>query len=347
MSIKMKPILLEMNHNHLMEICTSLNLGTPIESPTRVYGGLLHIMWYLRTDKASYAIKQLSADINLTNESVIKNYELSERIASRYAGLGIPAISAIEKVGEYLNIIDGKGYLVYPWVGAQALDKDAISKTHALKIADILAKMHLINLDVPEIVETEFGIHTNDKILELINKAESFNCPFANDLRQNQDKIFAINDAYQNAIPVLKKEIIVSHGDLDQKNVLWDKNDNPFLVDWESACKVNPTYDIINTAFYWSGITTANFNQALFIEIIRSYQKSGGVINKNHVEAAFYGTFSWLGWMVYNIERACKTDPNSLDQKKIGVEQVQQTLQTILKLNLVIPKLTTLMVEKI
>jgi thiamine kinase-like enzyme len=336
-----------MKHNHLMEICANFNLGTPIESPTRVYGGLLHIMWYLRTDKASYAIKQLSADINLTNESVIKNYELSERIASRFVRLGIPAISAIEKTGEYLSIIDGSGYLVYPWVEAQALDKDAISKPHALKIADILAKMHLINLDVPEIVGTEFGIHTNDKILELINKAESFNCPFANDLRRNQNKIFAINDAYQNAIPVLKKEIIVSHGDLDQKNVLWDENNNPLLVDWESACKVNPTYDIINTAFYWSGITTDNYNQKLFIEIIHCYQKSGGIINKNHVEAAFYGTFSWLGWMIYNVERSCKTDPSSLDQKEIGVEQVQQTLQTILKLSLVIPKLMILVEERI
>jgi hypothetical protein len=33
-----------MNHNHLMKICTNLNLGTPIEPPTRVYGGLLHII---------------------------------------------------------------------------------------------------------------------------------------------------------------------------------------------------------------------------------------------------------------------------------------------------------------
>ena len=207
-------------------------------------------------------------------------------------------------------------------------------------------RLRPINLEVPEIVGTEFGIHTNDKILELINKAESLNCPFANDLRRNQDKIFAINDAYQNAIPILKQEIIVSHGDLDQKNVLWDVYDNPILIDWESACKVNPTYDIINTAFYWSGITTDNFNQALFIEIIRSYQRSGGIINQNHVEAAFYGTYSWLGWMVYNIERACKTDPSSLNQKEIGVEQVQQTLQTILKLNFVIPKLITLVEEE-
>ena len=148
MSIKMKPILFEMNHNHLIEICANLNLGTPIESPIRVYGGLLHIMWYMRTDKASYAIKQLSTDINLTNESVIKNYELSERIAYRFERLGIPAVSAIDKAGKYLSLIDGNGYLVYSWVEAQALDKDAISKTHALKIADILAKMHLINLGV-------------------------------------------------------------------------------------------------------------------------------------------------------------------------------------------------------
>jgi hypothetical protein len=83
--------------------------GLPKQVPQRVYGGLLHTMWRLDTDQDAYAIKQLSKDIDLTNDHIIKNYELSERIASRFSALGIPAIPAIEAVEnlieKYLNLI--------------------------------------------------------------------------------------------------------------------------------------------------------------------------------------------------------------------------------------------------
>ncbi len=261
-------------------------------------------MWRLDTDKGSYAIKQLSKDIDLKNEQVIKNYELSEKIASRFVVHGIPGICAIAHSRKYFFKINGTGFLVYPWVNAKALDQHAVSEPHALKIARILAKMHCLNLDEPEIIQPEFYTHTNQKILELLDRSENFNCPFAEDLRKHQKNILVANESYQKASPILKKHSVVSHGDLDQKNVLWDIDNNPILIDWESACKINPTYDMINTAFYWSGITS-NFDMALFFKMIETYQKSGGVIHKAHVIAACDGAFSWIGWLVYNIERSC------------------------------------------
>jgi thiamine kinase-like enzyme len=324
-----------MNQTHLKHVSQHFKLGTPIQAPTRVHGGLLHIMWRLDTDKGSYAIKQLSKDIDLKNEQVIKNYELSEKIASRFSALGIPAVPAIENTGQYLFMIDGTGFLVYPWVNASALDQHAVSEHHALKIATILAKMHRLNVDEPEIIQPEFYTHTNQKILELLDKAENFNCPFATDLRNNQNNILIANEACHNAMPTLHSHIIVSHGDLDQKNVLWNRDNNPILIDWESARKINPTYDIINTAFYWSGITS-NFDKDLFFKMIEAYQKAGGVINKEHVVAAIYGSFSWIGWLLYNIQRSCVL--GECDHKTIGIAQVNQTLATILRLQTVMPE---------
>jgi thiamine kinase-like enzyme len=323
-----------MNQTHLKSLCQHFNLGHQKQEPERVHGGLLHIMWRLNTDKASFAIKQLSKDIELTNARVIKNYELSEHIASRFVALGIPAVAAIQKFDKYLFIMDGTGFLVYPWVDAKSASH-AVSENHALKIATILAKMHCFNLDEPEITEPEFYTHTKERILELITKAERFDCPFAADLQKNKNNILVANEAYHNAIPILKTHSVVSHGDLDQKNVLWDTGNNPILIDWESASKVNPTYDIINTAFYWSGITT-DFDRELFFKMIDAYQKAGGIINKVHAVAACYGAFSWIGWLVYNIDRACI---NGISEHKIvGIEQVNQTLATILRLQVIIPE---------
>lgn len=338
-----------MNNNALTELCALFELGTPIKPPVRVFGGLLHIMWRVDTDKGTYAIKQLSQYINLNDENVRKNYELTEYIAFRFSKSGIPAISAIEKSGQHLAFIQGIGFLVYPWVDAKTLDEDEISEKHAMKISEILAKMHKINLNVPEISQSKFDVHSKEKIIELISKSESFNCPFANHLKEIKDNILEANDAYQNAISSLKNLSVISHGDLDQKNVLWDENDNPILIDWESARKLNPTYEIVNASLDWSGITT-HFNKDLFVKMIKGYEAVGGIINEEHLIPAFNGVLgNWLNWMVHNIERSCvDSDSNSeSDQRNISIKEVKKVLTTLINLQIMIPKLAATLSKKV
>ena len=326
-----------MNHKHLVALCNKFDLSLPIDSPRRVHGGLLHTMWRVNTIEASYAIKQLSPDINLANEEVIKNYDLTETIASRFSEHGVSAVCALKQKGKYLTLINGTGFLIYPWVDAEPLHKDMVSESHALKIAEIIAKMHLINLEVPEITLPAFDIHSNDNLVELFNKAQNYHCPFAAQLIENQNLITEINTIYQDTIPLLKKQIVVSHGDLDQKNVLWDKNDKPILIDWECARKLNPTHEIVNAGLDWSGITSS-FNKDIFIKMMQTYRTSGGHLDKNILEAAFNAVLgNWINWMVYNIERACTRQES--EQKILSIEQVEQVLKTIIRLSNIIPDL--------
>lgn len=299
-----------MNHNHLIKICAGFNLGKPIGSPARVYGGLLHSMWKVDTDKAAFAIKQISQDINLTNDQIILNYNLTEEIASRFKELGIPAIHAINK----LTIIDAVGFLVYPWTNAKAVLVP--TESQALKIATILAKMHLINLKMPEMTEPDFPIHKTQELPDIMRAA---------------------NESYLNAIPILKQHLVISHGDLDPKNVLWDVHDNPILIDWESARLINPTYEIINTSLDFSGN-----NQGLFINMIEEYKKSGG--NLKDIEAAFAGVLgNWINWLSFNIKRSNSDDS---EVKKMAQEQVDQTLTTIQRLEGIIPELIQIIRDK-
>lgn len=297
------------------------------------------MMWRVNTDEASYAVKQLSPDIDLTNKAIIKNYNFTEEIAYRFAQLGIPAISAMKQAGKYLKLIDGTGFLIYPWTNAQPLHHDAVSEDHAVEIAKILAKMHHINLDVPEIAEPEFDVHSTETLIQLIQKANNYNCPFAANLTALQQDILAINTAYQNTLPQLKQHIVVSHGDLDQKNVLWDEKGSPIVIDWECTRKLNPTYEIVNACLDWSGITT-HFNRSLFVKMMQAYSTAGGSLDKGLLEAAFNAVLgNWINWMVYNIKRACIEQ--DCEQKTLGIEQVNQVLKTITNLNNIVPKLIT------
>lgn len=319
-----------MHHKHLSVLIDHFNLGQVKYKPQRVEGGLLHSMWRLDTMTGSYAVKQLSKKIDLKNKNTIKNYELTEHIAFIFVNQGIPAVFAISKNDKHLLIVDNTGYLLYPWVNAKALDKNAVNQACAIKIAHILAKMHDINLNINEIEKAEFDIHDNQTIIDLIDLSKKKNASFYFGLLESLKDILEINHNYHKSISILKKHMVISHGDLDQKNVLWDEANNFFLIDWESARRLNPTYEIINAALDWSGINN-KFNKSIFITIIQGYQEAGRVIEKKQVEAAFCGVLgNWINWMVYNIERAITSE--DLEQKNIGVEQVNQTLATILRI---------------
>ena len=332
-----------MNQDLTHKICQRLDLGTPTTPAERIYGGLLHKMWKLTTDQNSYAIKELAPHIDFKNQNIKNNYELSEKIATLFAHDGIPAISAIHKDGDYLLEIDGALFLIYPWVNAKTLPShEPISDQHGIKIAALISKIHSINLNIfslPTSQAPEFNTLSSAQILDAIKTSQTRKAPFANELKKHQKILLALNQKYLEAIPLLKQHSVISHGDLDPKNVLWDAEDQPILIDWESARRLNPAHEIINACFDWSGITLENnFNQNLFFKMLAAYQNAGSVLDQTLLEPAFYAVAgNWIHWMVFNIQRSCETqDPEVLN---LSAEQVSQTLRTIVFLENLIPTL--------
>jgi thiamine kinase-like enzyme len=326
-----------MTQEQLEIICRTLNLGHPMSPPTRVYGGLLHIMWQLDTEKGTFAVKQLSKDINL-DEVTRNSYEISENIARQFNELGIPAISSITNNNKSLIDADGNTFIVYPWVNAKVLSKDEVSINHAKKIAEILANMHLINLSLPQITKLKYETPSNDIIIDLIDKSVQASLPFANQLQKAKTLILDVNEKYAQTTPLLNQFLVISHGDLDIKNVLWDNDSNPILIDWEAARVTNPTYEILIAALDWSCITAGSMRDDIFLAMIKAYKDTGGVISFNDLQAISHTIPGYcVDWLVYNMKKSLKN--TSTEEKNMGIEQVNQTFQTILYLNSKINKL--------
>jgi len=332
-----------MNQKHLQFICAELHLGAPEEEVASVFGcrgG--SFMWRVNTEKGSYAIKQLAPVIDLKNEKMIIKYELSETIAYRFAQQGIQAVSAIKQSGKHLNIIENTGYLVYPWVEGYTLGRNQISEIHALKIADVIAKLHNINMSVSEIETPHVDIHSDDIIVEAIEKAVLFKCSFANELKEHQHFILSMYDGYLAAVPLLLEDTIVSHGDLDQLNVLWDKAEKAVLIDWESVRKLNPTREIIRTSLSWSGMgvndSLSGASLTIYSQMLDTYIKGGRRLNINHVNAALYSLIgSAVNWMLFNIRLAITSELPG--EKRQAAEEVNSSLITIRKVERLIPEL--------
>jgi len=287
--------------NSAQKLCDLLSLGVMASCPTTVIGGLVNKVWHITTDTGAYAVKELRIT-NITGPQVLAYYETTEKIAEIFATHNIKSVAALLDNGQAVHYIDSAYFIVYPWVNAKNLDKDAISALHASKVAALLAKIHQLNLELPELTAPNWDIHEDSYIAALIEKCKGlpFTIPSA---------IFTWNSAYKQAIPRLNEKLVISHGDLDQKNVLWDQNDNPILIDFESARMLNPTAEIIQVALDWSSVTSCQLDEEIFASIFASYFAAGGKIDGD-LDDAFY---SYLGntinWLLFNLNRCFDSAP--------------------------------------
>ena len=318
------------NPDHLECLCSRLAIGRPSQGVARVFGGLHHTMWRLDTSLGTYAVKQLSADTDLDDADIVDHYNVTEAIAEAFYRRGIPAIYARKANAQYLQIIGNVGYLTHPWTSAVALDLKRISERHALQVAGLLARMHRADIFIPNLQEPQLEVHPEEKIFDLVHRASEAGLAIARPLREQLPAFLNIVDCHQRAIQILQQHTVISHGDLDQKNVLWDVQGRPFLIDWECARKLNPTFEIMLEALDWSGIAS-RFNPELFGKILSAYEAAGGVVEPAAIEASFHGILGdWLTWLMYNVGRSVFLE--DAEQRLIGAEQVHYALATILRL---------------
>jgi thiamine kinase-like enzyme len=325
------------NPTHVEYLCNRLGLGIPQGQLSRVSGGLQHRMWRLDTDSGTYAIKQLSSGSSLDELETRQHYNATEAVAEAFANQGIPAVFARRYDGDYLQVIEGAGYLAHPWREATALPVERVSEHHALRVARILARMHSLELGFPQLKKHEFDEQSADNIVQLVELAQAFHTKLADTLQRGLPTFLEIVDGQAAATEILDRHLVISHGDLDQKNVLWDAGDDPWLIDWESARMLNPTYEILLEALNWSGAWSM-FDPGLFGNIILAYRQAGGVIEGEAVTAAYHCILGdWVYWLMYNVGRCL--DLEDADRRARGEEQIAFSLAVLQRIMDHVPEL--------
>lgn len=317
------------NPLHLNELCTRLDLGSPRAALIQVRGGFHHRVWRLQTDRNSYAIKQLADDIDLNNLQVCEHFDVSEAIGSAFEAAGVKCVHALADSGHYLQHLDQSGYLVFPWCEGESMAEGAISEPRAAVIAGVLARMHRAGVDIAGAHWHEFNVIEDEAIDRELLRANQKGIQHARTLNEARDVFLAIAAAHREAIPLLKKHLVISHGDLDQKNVLWTQAGEPLLIDWESARWLNPSYEALLGSLDWSGLL-GDFNPQLCATFLAAYQQAGGVLEGDMLEAAFDCILGdWLYWLIYNVARA--VDPHPAHRVG-GAQQIELVLPVVFKL---------------
>ena len=324
------PTALAENHAHLHQLCEQLQLGTPGSALGKVAGGFHHRMWQLETDQGRFAIKQLADDLDMQDRATVGRINATEITAQEFSERGIPALYSLAIGRQHLQLIDGAGYLVYPWTSARACTKNGIEKRHSLEVAALLARMHRSDICVPELQDVPSWPLTAERVTDLVKLARQRNVRESQLLEARLDDLLETVAMQAAALPVLQQDQVISHGDLDHKNVLWDDSGAPLIIDWESARRLNPTYELLLEALDWGGIT-ANFETQPFVTFIEAYIDAGGKIVAAEIPAvadAIQAT--WVEWLLFNVGRAVGL--HDAHQRAVGLQQVDLSVSTLLRM---------------
>lgn len=284
-------------------LINKFNLGSKIMSINKVSGGLLHKMYRVETDKAIYAVKELNPVI-MKRADAYSNFVFSEKVTDIAIKNGVCAIGTIKFDGESIAKIDDSYFMVFDWLDGKILKAQEITQKHCNIIGKALAQIH--NIDFSKIADErrkniEFEYFDWKTYIQL---AEEQNKPYAQVLNENVELLYKLNEKSIDGLKYAKNNLIISHTDLDRKNVMW-QGEKAFIIDWEASGYINPTIELIQVAWYWSGGDTENVDYNKFSEVVNSYKQNyKGKIDTNInvlVNADVYGGLAWLN---YNLKRS-------------------------------------------
>ena len=318
-----------MLNNKIEKLIQENNLGEKIKSIDKVTGGLSHRMYKVETDRGIYAIKELNNGV-MKREKAYSNFVFSEKVTDIAIENGISAIGALKFNNDIMVKIDDSYFMVFEWLEGKILKAEEITNKHCEIIGKLLAEIH--NVDFSKIQDNERKIVDTNSFEwnGYVPIAEEQNKPYIQELKKNIDLLYELNKKSVEALEYAKNNLVISHTDLDRKNVMW-QDDKPFIIDWEASGYINPTIELIQVAWYWAGGDIENIDYNKFKKVINSYKQNyKGNIDKNVdilINADVYGGLAWLD---YNLKRSlCIENEYEQDEIKLAENEVIQSLKEI------------------
>ena len=311
-------------------ICSSVlkeyDLGEKCLSVLPLTGGLLHRMLRLDTESGSYAVKILTPEI-VKWPAALGDLEYGEDLARACLQSGIPAVTALRRRGRSVTRLDVAGIgnvsvMVFPYVDA-VMNRDPLDPEEAAKLMGALHGIHQTGIRGKQgkegIADAAFPVYAQ--------RAEKAGEPFAPLLFSLVPELVRIQEAAGKALQNAENRIVISHRDLDRKNVLWDRQRHPYLIDWESAGPVPRAQEVIDVALSWAQKDDGSVDLPQFVLLVDSYEALGDRFSEQEKRNGFYESFlPRLGWLRYSLDRALEGDG---EDRQAGREQTELTLRQI------------------
>lgn len=318
-----------MKIDKLNKLVKETQIGNEIVNIEKVTGGLSHRMYKITTDKGVYAIKELNHGVMKRTEAY-SNFVFSEKVTEIAIKNEIPAVGAMKLNNEIITKIDNSYFMVFEWLEGKVLKSEEITEKHCEIIGRILAQIH--NIDFSSIEDEKRKEQFTEEFdwNKYIELAEKQNKEYVDILKQNVDLLYKLNKESIKALKYARNNLSISHRDLDRRNVMWQGN-HPFIIDWEASGYINPTIELIQVAWYWSGGDIENIDYNKFEKLINSYKKHyKGNIDKNIDTLIYADNYGGLEWLNYNLKRSlCIENNYEQDEIELAENEVIQSIKEI------------------
>jgi len=318
-----------MSHQYNLQfekLCSILDLGKLQNPPEEISGGLLHRMFAIDTTSGKYAVKALNPQI-MARPTALNNFIRSERIANIVA-TNVPALPAKTIGGEFIHNLDGQYYLIFDWIDGYSLNSKDINNVHCEFMGAILANIHNTDFSQMDIADDPFTTIDEIDWNFYLCEGQRSNSAWVNQLQHSIEKLYTWSVSAKRSYTTLATDTVISHGDLEPKNVMWSQ-DNPTIIDWESAGHIHPMHDLIETAFYWSEGELGGINRERFISFIRGYQSKVGTLQADWRMILEHGYLGKLGWLEYSLKRSLWIECTDEKEQQMGTLHVTATLNTL------------------
>ena len=328
----------------LEQLCTKYNLGLILSEPKQVSGGLLHKMYHVVTNLGEYAVKVLNPEV-MQRPEAMQNMIHSEKIADKLKDR-VTLIVAIDFDGDKVIELGGNYFMVFEWQEGKSVFAPDITTEHCAQIGKILGRIHVADITVPGVEKNVESRNLYDWE-SLLKKAKEQNAEYYNVLSENLQNLVKWDKCVLESRQEICKEQVISHRDLDPKNVMWQEG-NPYVIDWESAGYVNPYQELIEVLNYWIIGEDGRYNKKKFDALIQSYGVRKDIMHVNW-KAVLNSSFEgMLGWLEYNLKRALGLigfqEDNSADREE-GANQVIGTIKELKNFEAQSKKLYAWMIE--
>ena len=193
-----------------------------------------------------------------------------------------------------------------------------------------MGKMHSLNIIVNGVVpeEAETSLYEWEKYLQLAKGQGITDKAWMEQYEKSLNDIIEWNKQVCEAQEVLVQNQVISHRDLDPKNVMWN-NDDPFLIDWEAAGYVNPYQELLEVINYWADDGKGNLDKSYFDAIVKAYGKHMNLADVEWDEVLSGSYMGMLGWLEYNVKRSVGIEVSGDEEIKDAEQQVVGTIKEL------------------
>ena len=282
----------------IAKLCRGQGLGELLAAPAPVSGGYLHKMLRVETARGIFAIKALNPDIMMRPEA-LGNMRRGERINDELGMMNdeLNVCASLSGVAE----VEGSDFIVYPWVEGASVFAPEITVEHCRIMGDVLGRIHRAEVRIP-------GMEPETDLRQ----------PFDWSLMED-GRVAAWDAAALEGLRRLRAVQVISHRDLDPKNVLW-QGMRPCIIDWEAAGYVNPWQELIELLNYWAD------DEEKARAMIAAYGAHRALHEADWDAALAAGMDGMLGWLHYNLRRAKGLEGSTPQDRTEGEAHVRGTL---------------------